>query len=224
MRPPDVFVRELSPDEGNRLERLSKTAKQETKRQRALICWASATRMSVPVIARLVDSDESHVRKVIHAFNERGFQSLDPDWRGGALVGSRTPSASGSWPWLGPPQLDGSPFDALVAAAALGVSEGARGDPGLAVAFGADPARGRAVLSTHAYVEGLADPDYTAKAERVIALCKRPPKGSVVISFDQMGPVSLRPMPGAGWAPRKRPAPARRLQPQGGHPLRVRRV
>jgi transposase len=83
MRPPEVFVRELSPDEGNRLKRLSKTAKSEVKRQRALICWASATRMSVPVIARLVDSDESHVRKVIHAFNERGFQSLDPEWRGG---------------------------------------------------------------------------------------------------------------------------------------------
>ena len=37
------------------------------------------------------------------------------------------------------------------------------------------------------------DPDYAPKAERVIALCKRPPQGSVVISFDQMGPVSLRP-------------------------------
>jgi hypothetical protein len=78
MRPPEVFVRELSPDEGNRLKRLSKSAKHAAKRQRALICWASATRMSVPVIARLVDSDESHVRKVIHAFNERGFESLDP--------------------------------------------------------------------------------------------------------------------------------------------------
>src|SRR5271167_1794559 len=83
MRPPEVFVRDLLPDEGNRLKRLSKTAKHAAKRQRALICWASATRMSVQVIARLVDSDESHVRKVIHAFNERGFQSLDPEWRGG---------------------------------------------------------------------------------------------------------------------------------------------
>jgi transposase len=49
------------------------------------------------------------------------------------------------------------------------------------------------------------DPHYKRKAARVIALCKRPPRGSAVISFDQMGPVSLRPMPGAGWAPRKRP-------------------
>jgi hypothetical protein len=27
-----------------------------------------------------------------------------------------------------------------------------------------------------------------------------------VISFDQMGPLSLKPIQGAGWAPRKRPA------------------
>lgn len=37
------------------------------------------------------------------------------------------------------------------------------------------------------------------------ASIKRPPANSAVVSFDQMGPVSLRPMPGAGWAPRKRP-------------------
>ncbi len=43
MRPAEVFVRDLSPDEGNRLKRLSKMAKHAAKRQRALICWASAT-------------------------------------------------------------------------------------------------------------------------------------------------------------------------------------
>ena len=37
MRPPEVFVRELSPQEGNRLKRLSKTAKDQAKRDRALI-------------------------------------------------------------------------------------------------------------------------------------------------------------------------------------------
>src|SRR4051812_31472691 len=39
--------------------------------------------MSSPQIAALVGTDESHVRKVIHAFNERGFASLDPEQRGG---------------------------------------------------------------------------------------------------------------------------------------------
>jgi hypothetical protein len=49
------------------------------------------------------------------------------------------------------------------------------------------------------------DPDYAAKAERVLRLYERAPRGSVVISFDQMGPVSLKPTHGQGWAPRKRP-------------------
>jgi hypothetical protein len=83
MRPPEVFVRELSPEEGARLKSISKRAKYQCKRQRAMILLASSTGMSAPQIAAVVRSDESHVRKVIHAFNERGFSSLDPDYRGG---------------------------------------------------------------------------------------------------------------------------------------------
>jgi transposase len=49
------------------------------------------------------------------------------------------------------------------------------------------------------------DPDYAPRAARVLALCAAPPPGGVVISFDQMGPVSLRPTPGAGWALTGRP-------------------
>jgi hypothetical protein len=37
MRPPEVFVRELSLEEGARLKQLSKRAKYQSKRQRAMI-------------------------------------------------------------------------------------------------------------------------------------------------------------------------------------------
>src|ERR671918_2623008 len=83
MLPGEVFVRELSPQEGSRLKSMSKRARYQSKRQRAMILLASATGMSAPQIAALVRTDESHVRKVIHAFNEQGFDSLDPDYRGG---------------------------------------------------------------------------------------------------------------------------------------------
>jgi transposase len=83
MRSPSVFVRDSLPEEGNRLKRLSRKAASEVKRERALIVWASATKMSPRQIAALVGTDESHVRKVIHAFNEQGFSSLDPEKRGG---------------------------------------------------------------------------------------------------------------------------------------------
>src|ERR1700721_721962 len=83
MRPAEVFVRSLSPEEGSRLKSSSKRAKYQSKRQRAMILLASSTGMSAPQIAAAVRTDESHVRKVIHAFNEEGFSSLDPHYRGG---------------------------------------------------------------------------------------------------------------------------------------------
>jgi len=83
MRPPSVFVRPLAPEEGQRLKRLSKQAKHQSTRQRAAILLASATEMSAREIAELWLSDESHVRKVIHDFNQHGFESLRPRFRGG---------------------------------------------------------------------------------------------------------------------------------------------
>lgn len=206
MRPPEVFVRDLSPEEGNRLKRLSKSAKHAAKRERALILWASATGQSVPVIARLVGSDESHVRKVIHAFNERGFRSLDPDYRGGrprriaeaererivAVAGARPDS-------IGVPLTR---WSLRRLAAHLGEHEGIAISPSYLGTI-LDEA-GLSFQRTRTW-KASPDPDYEAKAARVISLCKRPPANSAVVSFDQMGPLSLRPMPGAGWAPRRRP-------------------
>ncbi len=77
MRPPEVFVRELSPQEGARLKSISKRARYQAKRQRAMIVLASATLMSAPEIARLIRTDEWHVRKVIQAFREEGFEVMN---------------------------------------------------------------------------------------------------------------------------------------------------
>jgi arsenate reductase-like glutaredoxin family protein len=65
MRPPEVFVRELAPREGQRLKRLSKQLKAASTRQRASILLASATLISAPQIVRMWMTDESHVRKLI---------------------------------------------------------------------------------------------------------------------------------------------------------------
>jgi hypothetical protein len=45
MRPPEVFVRELTPEEGARLRSISRRAKYQSKRERAMIVLASATGM-----------------------------------------------------------------------------------------------------------------------------------------------------------------------------------
>ncbi|MBW3591240.1 MAG: peptide deformylase, partial [Actinobacteria bacterium] len=51
MRPPEVFVRELTPEEGQRLKSISRRAKYQAKRQRAMIVLASSTGMAAPQIA-----------------------------------------------------------------------------------------------------------------------------------------------------------------------------
>lgn len=122
MRPPEVFVRELSSKEGARLKSISKRAKYQSKRQRAMILLASSTGMSAPQIAGLVRTDESHVRKVIHAFNEEGFDSLDPDYRGGRPKKTTPAQRDRMRGRAHPPRPPGRPAHALVAAQAGGAS------------------------------------------------------------------------------------------------------
>jgi Homeodomain-like domain len=67
-----VFLRPLAHDEVRRLERRAKDAKHFSTRERAAILLASNVGNSVPQIAAMWMTDESHVRRVIHDFNERG--------------------------------------------------------------------------------------------------------------------------------------------------------
>jgi transposase len=206
MRPPEVFVRELSLEEGNRLKRLSRKAASEVKRERALICWASATRMSAQQIAALVDTDESHVRKVIHAFNERGFASLDPEPRGGRPrritdeQRARIISVAGARPdTLGVPATRWSLVRLARYLREQQIVEVSPAHLGRIL-----KAAGLSFQRTRTW-KASPDPDYEPKAARVLALYAKAPENGIVISFDQMGPISLRPTAGAGWAPRKRP-------------------
>ena len=205
MRPPEVFVRELLPHEGQRLKRLSKQSKVASTRQRASILLASNTLMSAPQIARMLLTDESHVRMVIHDFNQHGFESLRPRFGGGrprriqiddeqrivAVAGAR-PDTLGvpltRWSlaklsrYLGGQGIEVSPAHLARILARNGIS----------------------LQRTRSWKQSP-DPDYQAKAERILALYREQPKDGVVISFDEKGPESLCPKHGRGWARRGRP-------------------
>jgi transposase len=205
MRPPSVFVRPLAPAEGQRLKRLSRQAKHASTRQRAAILLASATAMSAREIAEMWMTDESHVCKVIHEFDQHGFDSLRPRFRGGrprristddearivALAGARPET-------LGVPLTRWS-LDKL--------AEYLRGQ-GISVS----PAHVSRVLARHGLSfqrtrswKASPGPEYEQKTARVLALYREPPADGVVISFDEMGPVSLCPHQGRGWTRRRRP-------------------
>jgi len=205
MRPPEVFVRELAPDEGQRLKRLSKQSKVASRRQRALILLASNALMSAPEIARMLLTDESHVRKVIHEFNRHGFESLRPRFRGGrprrisiddeqrivAVAGAR-------------PDTLGVPYSRWSLAKLSRYLAGQRIEISPAQLGRVLARNGISLQRTRSWKQSP-DPDYEAKAARILALYRERPADGVVISFDEKGPESLCPRHGRGWAPRGRP-------------------
>jgi len=205
MRPPSVFVRELAPAEGQRLKQLSRRATHYATRQRAMILLASATLMSPPDIARALQTDESHVRKVIHEFNERGLDSLTPQYRGGRprLIGEgareRIVAIAGARPAACGAALSRWSLPRLARHLA---QEGIR----VSVAH-LSRILAQAGLSFQRTRSWMAspDPDYEERAARVLSLYRACPAGGVVISFDEGGPYSLCPKHGRGWAQRGRP-------------------
>jgi transposase len=205
MRPPEVFVRELAPVEGQRLKRLSKQSRLASTRQRALILLASNTLMSAPEIARMLLTDESHVRKVIHDFNRYGFESLRPRFRGGRPRRistddeSRIVAVAGARPdTLGVPCTRWS----LAKLSRYLVGQGLAVSP---AQLGRILARNGISLQRTRSWKQSPDPEYAAKAARILALYREQPRNGVVISFDEKGPESLCPKHGRGWAPHRRP-------------------
>src|SRR4051794_20133045 len=205
MRPPEVFVRALSLEEGARLKSISRKAKYQSKRQRAIIVLASSTGMSAPQIAAMARTDESHVRKVIHAFNEQGFGSLDPDYRGGrpqkttpeqrdrvVAVARARPDTQGV------PLTRWSLSKLAAHLATLGVELCEEALRQTLIGAGLSHQRTRSWKSSP-------DPDFAVKAERVLGLYREPPSDGPVVCFDELGPIQLIPHHGSGWAPAKRP-------------------
>lgn len=205
MRPPEVFVRGLSPQEGSRLKRLSTNGRYRSTRQRAMILLCSATGMSAPEIASTVLSDESHVRKVIHDFNERGFQALDPDYRGGRPK-KTTPAERDRIVAV----ARARPDTQGVALTRWSLTKLAEHLEGFGISLSREALRELLICAGLSHQRTRSwkwspDPDFKAKAERVLSLYRTKPKDGVVVCFDEMGPIQLIPHHGAGWAPEKRP-------------------
>lgn len=145
--------------------------------------------------------------RVIHEFNERGMASLDPEYRGGrprritdrqrrqtvAVAGARPDRQGVALTRWSLPRL----ADHLAAGGVVEISPAHLGRV-LAQA-------GLSFQRTRTW-KASPDSDYEPKAARILELKAAPPAdGGHVIAFDQMGPISLRPTAGAGWAFRGRP-------------------
>ncbi|GAA0525857.1 transposase [Saccharopolyspora erythraea NRRL 2338] len=206
-RRPEVFVRPVSLAEGQRLQKISRTAKDPVKLRRAIVVWASAQGQSVPDIAHLLDVSPDYVRDVIHAFNEQGFGALDPKWSGGAPKTIDEPTRARICAIAGcDPRILRQPFSTWSLAKLCDY------------------------LVEHRYVERISwetlrrilrddgvswqttttwkasnDPDFTAKMTRILDLYDHPPNGGRVLCVDEFGPLNLLPRKGKAWRPVKTP-------------------
>jgi transposase len=207
-RKPEVFVRAVSMAEGQRLQRISRTAKDPVKLRRAIVVLMSAQGQPAPDIAYLLKVSDDYVRDVIHAFNDRGFDALDPKWSGGPpkkiTEATRTQIQAIA---RCDPRFLGQPFsvwsltklrDYLLATAVVDtvstetlrriLHEG-----------------GVSWQSTKTWKTST-DPDFATKLARVLDLYDHRPADGRVICVDEFGPLNLQPRPGKAWRPAGEPA------------------
>ncbi|WP_123809287.1 helix-turn-helix domain-containing protein [Kyrpidia tusciae] len=78
-----IFVRDLTPEEGNKLVKIARKGSNPVEVRRALVVLASAQKMKVSEISELYHLSQEHIRHVIHAFNQHGFEALKPRYKGG---------------------------------------------------------------------------------------------------------------------------------------------
>lgn len=207
-RRPEVFVRSLSMEEGRKVQRISRTAKDPVKLRRAIVVLMSAQGQSVPDITSLMQVSDDYVRDVIHAFNERGFDALDPKWSGGrptvigeqlreriCLIARTSPSdwgitAFSTWSLtkLREHLIDRCAMRPISTETLRHILR----------------AGGVSWQATTTW-KASNDPDFLAKMHRILALYDTPPADGRVVCVDEFGPLNLLPRPGKAWRPFRRP-------------------
>ncbi|MGH3505094.1 MAG: IS630 family transposase, partial [Nocardioidaceae bacterium] len=205
-RKPEVFARELSIDEGQRLQRVARTSRQPIRLRRAAIVLASATGRPVPDIAELFQTSQAYVRRVIHQFNEHGFGALDPKWSPGPSrrIGPGTREQICRTASCQPAEL-GLPFTTWSLSKLVGyLAAHAQLTISTETVRQILQAAGVTWQATKTW-KASTDPDFVTKKDRVLNLYDHPPTDGRVICVDEFGPLNLQPRPGRGWFPVGRP-------------------
>jgi transposase len=207
-----VQVRDLTNVEGNKLLGIVRRGSGSVVRwRRAQIVLWSAQAMDVPAIAKIAFTSEDRVREVIHNFNTDGFDSLAPKYTGGRPPKFTLPERQAiKKVALSRPQDHNLPFStwSLSKLAEFLVAEGVVDDishEGLRVLLREEGVSFQVIKTW----KQSNDPDFEAKKNRILELyaiadgTAQPgePDPTIVICFDEFGPLNLQPHPGKQWAP-----------------------
>jgi len=202
-----VRARRLTDAEGQALQRIVRRGKHDSIRvRRALVIMASASGTTVAAIAGLVQADQDTVRDVIHGFNQRGLDVLDPQWAGGRprLISADDEAFIVQAATTRPEKL-GRPFTHWSLRKLAGYLAD---NPVRVVAVGRE--RLRQLLRDHRVSfqrtrtwKESRDPLREAKLDRIEQVTSTWPDRC--FAFDQFGPLSIRPCHGSAWARQRKP-------------------
>jgi transposase len=205
-----VQVRRLNDAEGQELQRIvrrgGKSDRSIVKWRRAMVVLASAGGNDVATIARLVQTSPDRVRQMIHRFNDLGMRSLDPQWAGGRPRQITTTdreliveTAKTRPTTLGRPFTHWS-IRKLVDYLATKKGRKVRiGRERLRQILAAD---GITFQRTKTWKESP-DPLKEEKLARIEWLLEH--ARDRTFAFDEFGPLTIKPVGGAAWAPRGKP-------------------
>lgn len=207
-RRPSVFVRSLSMDEGRKLQRITRTATNPVRMRRAIVVLMSAQGQTVRDITSLLQVSDDYVRDVIHAFNERGFDALDPKPSGGRpkKIGDQVRA------WICAIART-SPADWGITAFSTWSLAKLREHllaEGIVAELSRETLRrilhaGGVSWQTTTTWKASTDPDFIPKMRRVLDLYDHPPDDGRVVCVDEFGPLNLLPRKGKAWRPQRRP-------------------
>jgi transposase len=159
-------------------------------------------------IVSLLQVSADYVRDVIHAFNERGFDALDPKWSGGRprVIGDQTRERICLIARTSPADWGITAFSTW-SLAKLAEHLVARK---VVPAVSRETLRrilrdGKVSWQTTTTWKASTDPDFIAKMHRVLELYDAPPADGRVICVDEFGPLNLLPRKGKAWRPHGRP-------------------
>src|SRR5215207_609056 len=195
-RRPSVFVRPLSMDEGRKLQKITRSAKDPVRLRRAIVVMMSGQGQAVRDITSLLQVSDDYVRDVIHAFNERGFDALNPKWSGGRpkKIGEQLRSWISTIARTSPAEFGITGFstwsltklrDHLLA-------------EGIVALMSRETLRrilrdGGVSWQTTTTWKASTDPDFIPKMRRILDLYDHPPGDGRIVCVDEFGPLNAAP-------------------------------
>jgi transposase len=194
-------VREISNEEGNRLRTAVRHSKDLIEMKLAQVILASAQRFTVQKIAVFSGMSDRYIRILIHAFNDEGLAMLKPRWNPGnrhrfsketrarlvALATSRPRDLGlqfGQW----------SLRRLRDTAVARGIVESISLEWLRVICDEAD-----VTYQSIRTWKRSDDPKFEEKRRRIDHLTVKRHNPPVVLSMDEIGPISLKPHGGKGW-------------------------